>query len=134
MCMEHNQMFMDAAREFINCPEMQKSLVKEGGKELWVNFLQSGDMEKFSEEERPLLEAMVQLTTQYALSVAWEQYATNEKVSAFMDLLQKMHEGQELHEEVERVADELPEEFKLAVEAAGQQADLWLIELLNKAV
>ena len=115
------------AHDLINSPEMKHSLARAGAKEAWIGFLQNGTANGFEETDRIAMDRVLDFINTYALLIAFDQFHTNEAVNAFMDILEKMTQGQDLQNEMAQVVAQLPEEFKDAVHKASLHAQAFLL-------
>ncbi len=116
--------------ELLGMPEMKHSLARPGAKEGWLKFLQSGDATGFIEEDRTAVDRALDLINTYALLIAYEQFHADQNVNNFMETLEKMSQGQDLHEQMVQVVAKLPEAFKTAVHKASLHAQ----QVLHNAI
>jgi hypothetical protein len=128
---ELQEFFQTKARELVDSQEMQKSFAQEGGKEKWINFLQTGKFDQFQEADRELLEMMIPLINTYALLTAYEQFKLDATVRDYIHTLQRMQTGEDLQKEMIEIVAKLPDGFKEAVRAASYQAQEHLISLIQ---
>lgn len=112
----------DKIQEIIKSNEMKHSLARTGAKEGWLKFLQSGDASGFIEEDRLMVDRALDLINTYALLVAYEQFHMDKEVNHFMETLEKMSQGHDLHEQMGHAVAKLPETFKDAVHKASLRA------------
>lgn len=122
---QHEQHFFnfdEKIQEQLKSAEMKHSLARPGAKDGWLKFLQSGDASGFVEEDRLAVDRALDLINTYALLVAYEQFHTDQNVNNFMETLEKMSQGQDLHEQMVQVVAKLPEAFKDAVHKASLKA------------
>lgn len=112
--------------ELLNTTEMKHSMARPGAKQAWLNFLQAGDATGFEETDRNAVDRALDLINTYALLVAYEQFHTDAHVTTFMETLEKMSQGQDLHNQMVEVVAKLPEAFKDAVHKASLHAQEFL--------
>lgn len=117
-------------QELLASAEVKHSLARPGAKDAWLKFLQAGDSTGFIEEDRTAVDRALDLINTYALLVAYEQFHTDKNVNNFMETLEKMSQGQDLHDQMVQVVAKLPEAFKDAVHKASLHAQ----EFLHNAI
>lgn len=117
-------------------PEMQKSLGMPGKKEAWVGYLNDASDKPFDgadENDHIVAEMIFGLLTTYAFLVGHERFADDVDVARYMEIFNKMYNGEDVRVEIDAAAEKLPEAFKDTVSGASQFAQDYLAKRLQAA-
>jgi len=127
------------SKELFSHPEMVASLAKPGRKEIWVEFLQTGETPELDDADRDVMDMLIAFLNSYALLTAYDKYMENEVVNRYFEIMGQMQESEdqkvsdELNREMLNVVAELPEEFKDAVTQASEHGQEFLLQKMRAA-
>jgi len=122
--------------KLLTSPEMQKSLSIPGKKEKLLQYLVDDNTERLDaadQNDMKVAHLMFNLVTTYALLVGYERFGEDPAVARYLEILNKMYQGQDLQEEMAEVVEKLPEGFKTTVSGASQFAQDYLYKRLQEA-
>ncbi len=121
------------AQEIFAHPAVQEMLMQPGIKERLINYLQTGSVNSLVDADRPLVQVIVSLISTYALQTAYEKSKSHEAVQKYISFIDRMHNGEDLQQEMIDLVPKLPAEFKEAVRSASNHAQEVLIGLIKIA-